>query len=120
KNGQPGMEVITPFKLSALQTNQSLSKTSQWLLVNRGWVAAPTDPKVLPNIQPVAGEQQFVGYIFYPGRSFFVGHNLLNPKQRPYLIQKIDFPLLEKVTGAHYYPFLVRLDQNQVSGFDRH
>src|SRR5438132_502246 len=52
RRGRPGYEVVTPLALAG----------SEWhVLVNRGWIAAPTSRETLPDVRTPSGELTVVG-----------------------------------------------------------
>lgn len=54
RHGRAGYEVLQVFWVDAAQQNRS--GQTQPLLINRGWLAAPTDRKQLPAIPQVTGQ----------------------------------------------------------------
>ena len=62
RHGKPGYEVIMPLRLG---------DRDQYVLVNRGWVVAPTERSVLPTFATPAGEVQVVGLAVVPGQRIY-------------------------------------------------
>lgn len=104
---QMGYEVLTPLKIA----NDKL------LLVDRGWVPEAQ----FKNIQNTTTQKQNVtGHIKLLNESqFILGQNILNPKSKPLVMQKIDITEIEKITQQIFYPFILRLDASQPNGFVR-
>jgi surfeit locus 1 family protein len=102
-----GFEVLTPFQV----------EHGKVLLINRGWVPMIADQQAA-NIKPVIGEQRINGYIQVLGyQGFTLGKDILTSGQWPLLIQKINIAQLQQLTHLNFYPFVLRLDSNQTSGF---
>jgi surfeit locus 1 family protein len=59
---QAGYHVVTPLRLAGSDLR---------VLVNRGWVAAPADHKVLPAVPPPAGIVELTGIAVVPAKRFF-------------------------------------------------
>ena len=108
--GQVGFDVLTPFQINH---NQKL------LLVNRGWVPQPA-PETLPIVKTIDGDQTITGYIKMKNEYVFtLGENILNPKQWPLVMQKIDFNTIDQLTQHTFYPFVLRLDPKDKQGYLR-
>jgi surfeit locus 1 family protein len=52
RRGRPGYEVVTPLRLA---------NSASYVLINRGWVAAPATREVLPQIGTPEGDQRIEG-----------------------------------------------------------
>jgi len=111
-NGKLGYEVLTPFKIRL---------GMKILLVNRGWVPAWPERSRLPEIEPVKGLQQLTGYIVKPpAQGFMLGKNIDETTLRwPIRIQQININEIAGVTQLLFYPYVLRLDQANPSGFIR-
>lgn len=107
---QSGVEVLTPLYIPG---------DKKWLLVDRGWHAL-SSPQAVPSIVPVQGAQQIKGYLMPRSEyQFILGKNIQNPNQRPLQIQKIDLPELSRLLSHDFYPFILKLDADVPSSFER-
>jgi surfeit locus 1 family protein len=61
RDGVAGYEVLTPLRLSG---------SGQFLLVNRGWIAAPAQRDRLPGVQTPDGEVRLTGLAVVPSARF--------------------------------------------------
>jgi surfeit locus 1 family protein len=105
-----GFDVLTPFQL----------ETGKWLLVDRGWVAAKPDRKVLPQIAPIKGRISFKGRAYFPSSKNRVLNNRLdNEGQWPLIIERVTTDNLGKRLGVPLYPFILRLDKGASFGYVR-
>ncbi|OGO93334.1 MAG: hypothetical protein A3F41_01365 [Coxiella sp. RIFCSPHIGHO2_12_FULL_44_14] len=104
-----GFEVFTPLQLT---------KGNKILLIDRGWVAA--DHQKIPVFKPIHGQERLSGYIDIVQPSFILGKNILDPLQRPLIIQRIDFHELNQLWQQSFYPFIIRLSPRAAHGFVRH
>ena len=75
--GQPGYEVLTPFKL----------RDGRVLIVNRGWVVAGLHREVLPKIASAAGELKLDGLLQQPDLK---GYRLDNGQETGQVWQRAD------------------------------
>jgi len=108
-----GFDVLTAF----------LPKSGgRWILVDRGWMPGllnsslgnPT--KVLP---ATTASQSIIGNIKTNDQYVFtLGPNILS-NNWPLVAQKIDIMEFEKLSGKHFYPFILRLKSDQKNGFRR-
>lgn len=84
---QFGYQVLTPFLIA---------HSSQWLLVNRGWIKSNLDRKNLPNIAPIYGEQILTGLVYFPSKKTFVFKQVMENTKWPRIIEKIDLTQLQQ------------------------
>jgi len=105
-----GYNVLTPIRMPG---------DKRLLLINRGWV--PFTRKLSPpKITAVNGTQTVAGYIKLLNEYIFtLGKNIVAPTLRPLVMQKVNVQQLQKLTGQHYYPFVLRLNATQKHGFVR-
>lgn len=103
---QLGFEVLTVFKPF---------DSKKYLLVDRGWV-----PQIHDDVLAVLNKQKITGYIhFLDEYQFILGKNILQPKARPIIAQKINLVELGQIFGKDFFPFILRLDQTSPNGFAR-
>jgi len=108
RDGVVGYEVISLF-----QTDDG-----KILLVNRGWVKAPPYRDELPIITSelvnTLVSVTIKGSIYFPSSRVFTLSEERIPQGWPKRIQKLDINALSKELGETFYPFTVRLsDDNQ-------
>jgi surfeit locus 1 family protein len=106
---QAGYHVITPLRIAGSELH---------VLVNRGWLPAPADRRVLPAVEAPAGEVELSGIAVLPPRRFFnlaaqpssgwapVWQNLDLERYR----QSVDYPL---------QPVIIQLDPASPAGYVR-
>lgn len=118
RGGRPGYEVLTPMRVA-------LDGADQWLLLNRGWVAAGLDRSVLPEIPPLQS-QSASGYLHRRARQKLVLKETSWPEDSwPLVIQTIDLKRIEQKLGLPVYPYVLRVtDAGPVNSpeqvFDKH
>ncbi|MFK8067185.1 MAG: SURF1 family protein [Gammaproteobacteria bacterium] len=112
-NFKTGYLVFTPFKLENESTR---------ILINRGWVPANPDRRILPKINDFS-----TGLVTISGaakKTPFSGielsddliENLENGLSR---VQQIDLQNVESTTGQTFLPYIVRLDKQSPQGYLR-
>ncbi len=107
---QMGYEVLTPF----IQQG-----TQQRILVNRGWIPAPPERKILPPI-PEASSHTLVGYIYQsPGKPFTLGSIADASNQWPLRLQALDISTIQQRLKVPLFPQLVLLSPTAADGFVR-
>lgn len=109
-----GYHVITPLRVE---------QTGQYILVNRGWVAANPDKSVLPTIETPTGEQQINGHLWLPSTKFY---SLEKSDQMPTEIawqtvwQNMDMQRYQALVPFDVLPLAIRLDaKSQGGGYSR-
>lgn len=109
--GHIGYEVITPIQVAGLK---------KLVLVNRGWIAAGQNRKILPQLKSVFGLQTIHGIIRLPSaKGLVLKADVLSGENWPIRIQQVDFTLIEKALGQSVYPFVVLLDKQADNGYVR-
>lgn len=99
--GRIGYELLSPFR----------SVDGDWLVVNRGWVAAGTTRSELPQPPPVAGTVRIQGSIHVPsGEQFMLGTDeAAYGDQWPQVIQSEDLQRMSASLGQPLFPYSIRL-----------
>lgn len=102
RRGRPGYEVLTPMRVE-------LNGSEQWLLLNRGWIAAGVDRSTLPEIPPMQ-DQIASGYLHIRSKHKLVLREAPWPEDTwPLVIQKIDLKKIEQKLGLPVYPYVLRV-----------
>ncbi len=112
-NFKTGYLVFTPFKLENEPTH---------ILVNRGWIPADPDRRILPKIDDLSTE--LITISGAAKKTPFSGiklsddlvENLENGISR---VQQIDIKNVASTTGQNLLPYIVRLDKESPQGYLR-
>lgn len=107
---QVGYEVLTPF---IPDNNQ------QVILVNRGWVLANTDRRVLPTIPAITPKQTITGHLYIPSEKSFTLGTSSKEKTSPLRVQTLDIPFLQTQLNKQLYPFILLLSPELKGDFVR-
>ncbi len=106
RHGKPGYEVITPFRLP----DNSL------VLVNRGWITAGNDRRVLPDIKVMPGKQQVIVMLDKPRSAPVVG---AGPVESGIRWNYLDVAYYREASGLKVPDYLLLLSADSGSGYDR-
>lgn len=88
--------------------------------VNLGWVAAPVDRSVLPELTLPSGQQNFNGLIYYPDQAAFqLSEQSFSNISWPLRLQQFEFKRLEAATGIPLQPYMVLLSESSELGYPR-
>jgi surfeit locus 1 family protein len=109
--GKTGYFVLTPF---------ILNESHKAVLVNRGWIQANQDRKLLPDIAIQTNQMQVSGRInHFPS----VGIKLAGADQPtegwPAVVQVADSAILSERLGYPVLPFMLELDKQAPEGYRR-
>ena len=106
---QAGYHVITPLKIAG---------STMHVLVNRGWVAAPADHKILPVADVPAGEIELTGIAILPAQRFF---NLAPQPASGWdpVWQNLDIERYRHVVDYPLQPVIIQLDPGSPAGYLR-
>lgn len=108
---QVGYYVITPF---------IIENSKMVILVNRGWLKGKRYRADLPVFATTSGKMMLKGVGYVPSKNFFAIDNVkINSQSFPVVIQNIDFKAISEVLKMDIYPFILRLDPKDKSGFVR-
>lgn len=108
QQGQVGYEVVVPVS-SELGT----------VLVNFGWVAAPSLRSDLPKVTLSASEQEYQGILSIPLNNSLISETALFDQQWPKVVQQIDISLMAQHYQQDLLPFVVLLDADKNSVYVR-
>ena len=109
--GKTGVYALTPFKLN----NSEYS-----ILINRGWVPMAIDRLTLPSITTTNEELTLFGKIKMQSKKpFTVGERFQSNQGWPALMQWINLPEIEKISGLKLLPYVLLLDEKEQSGYVR-
>ena len=108
---QVGFFVITPF---------IVDQSKNVLLVNRGWIKGNRYRSDLPEFGTSTEKRTIKGVGYVPSKNFFVADNVKIETQKfPVVIQAIDFATIKEAINKNVYPFVLRLDSKDKTGFVR-
>jgi surfeit locus 1 family protein len=112
RSGQLGYQVLTPFQIS---------NSENWIIVNRGWLAAPRNDEPLPDLSVSEGARIVRGRIDSLPRP---GLRLSSPaSQQPATWpRKLLFPSMKEIANVLELPvveYQLLLDANEPDGFVR-
>jgi len=108
QNGKVGYEVLVPVQ-----------STDGTVLVNFGWVAAPSLRSELPEVDLAQTYQHFHGRISIPGHNPVVRETLPFDASFPVVIQAVDLDFIRRLTGKSLLPYVVELTAPEQSEFIR-
>lgn len=121
---QLGFDVLTVVRIP---------DEKKFLLVDRGWISKnklSCEKKSTASLGEVCSLpaskmqaitfQKIQGYIkLVDTHQFILGKNILDPSASPVVIQKINLDEISQITHQEYFPFILRLNANQVNGYVR-
>lgn len=113
RNGMVGYEVLTPF---------APDDGGPWLLVNRGWVRADPDRRVLPSVAALDTDARRIDGVLdrLPSPGLRMGDPPAREGGAPVIV--MSFPTLaaiEEVLGRRLYGYQLRLDAGASDGYVR-
>ena len=111
-DGKTGYHVLSPFRLEG---------TGAHILVNRGWLQAGAYRDQLPTVDTPVTALVLVGKIKEPGfTGFLLSEDVIEPVGPGILrTQAVDLQRLEAMLGMEFLPYLLRLEPESLSGFER-
>lgn len=110
-NGRAGYYVLTPYKMR---------HSDQAVLVNRGWVPAGADRRVLPDVNIVEKQQTVTGRInFFPAVGIKLTGAEIPSDGWPAIVQVVDSKVLSQRLGYRLLDFQVEMDPEASNGYMR-
>jgi len=106
RKGQAGYEVITPFRLA----------DDEIVLVNRGWLPAGRDRRVLPDIEVEKGQYEIIASLDKPRSAPVVGDEIVENEFR---WNYLDIDYYRQETGLNVPAYLLLLSAETGPGYDR-
>lgn len=109
KAGRVGYEVLVPMQVEG---------TPEYVLVNLGWVQAPTSRQQLPKLQQWLSTRLIRGQLYLPTLNPYV---LAAPKQMgwPKRVAKISTEKIAPQIGNDLSPWVIRLSEDSAIGYDK-
>jgi surfeit locus 1 family protein len=106
-----GYHVITPLRIH---------QTSQYVLVNRGWIQGKDTHTELPEFDTPAGSQTVAGQIWVPSTKIFTLEDKtatpLNGQSWQMVWQNMDMERYKRSVPIAVSPFMIKLDQTSTAG----
>lgn len=115
KYGKPGYEVV-----EAMTVSEFYSKGRQQLvLVNRGWVPASLDRRILPTIDSIKGDLQLRGTLYRNLRGGYrLDDGIIKIKEWPSRVGWISTDRAEELFGDEFFAYQLRLDTDSPGALD--
>lgn len=105
--GRAGYHVVTPLKLDG---------AAMHVLVNRGWVPAAADRRVLPQVPPPTARVEITGVAVLPPARFFTLGEVASPGT---VWQNLDLARFRDHAGVPLQPVVLQLDATAPGGYVR-
>lgn len=107
ENGDAGYHVITPLHIEG---------ADRYILVDRGWIPAPSQHSDIPPVVTPEGVQQLSGNLWLPSTKIFtLGEPPADGKWQP-VWQNMDMQRYLKSVPLKLYPLVIRLDPDSKAG----
>ncbi|WP_289029104.1 SURF1 family protein [uncultured Paraglaciecola sp.] len=107
--GRVGYHVLVPIK-----TLQG------WVLANFGWIAAMNSRNTLPAVKLHSDLTEYFGMVTIPTKNVMVQETAKLDGEWPKLLQQVDIEIMQQHLQQDLLPFVVLLNQDLESGFERH
>lgn len=110
-DGRVGYRVLTPLRRPG---------RPEAVLVDRGWVAAPADRALLPDVTVQTLPRRIQGTVYVPfGEGFRLGGVTDEAVVWPRRVQYLDFEAFSRILPYPVAPYLIRLDAKEPDGYER-
>ncbi len=109
RNGEVGYEVVMPFNVKG-----------QWVLVNRGWVAAPLLRDQLPVIPALENSRTITGYFYSPSKNAVINSGASDwVEPWPQRVLHLDLDVIEQSLEGSLpvYSKVFRINEESPSAF---
>lgn len=111
ENDRAGFHVLTPLKLEG---------RSDYVLINRGWVAGGAAHSDVPEISTPSGTVEIVGLVWIPSKNIFTLESHVEKKSWNDVWQHMDMDRYQNSVPIHVLPIVVKLDaKSNAGGFVR-
>jgi len=119
--GHVGFYVITPFVIETESINPAnRQQSNNVILVNRGWIKGNRLRSDLPKFDTTNANISIKGLGYIASENFFAVDNVkIDTQSYPAVIQSIDYSAIQEALGKEVYPFILRLDPKDKTGFVR-
>ena len=111
EQSQAGFHVITPLKISS---------SSQYILVNRGWVAGNANHTEIPAVDTPSGVVNVEGMLWQPSTKIFTLEDKAqaNDLNQPWQVvwQHLDMQKYQKIAPIQVLPLIIKLDSKSTAG----
>lgn len=110
EQNQAGYHVITPFKID---------QSSQYVLINRGWIAGNADRNQLPVFETPKGQLTLQGQVWIPSTKIFTLEDQSiapGPQNWQAVWQNMDIATLNKSLPFAISPLAIKLDNGDQPG----
>lgn len=97
-----------------------LIKNNNVVLIDRGFIEAPRERHVFPEIKIPTGILNISGYVYNPsGKNFVLGNIIDRKKNKMYVVEAVDTKVISQILQKNVYPFIIRLDIDSPNGYLR-
>lgn len=117
--GKVGYHVLQLFLVNKQVAIEQEDK-QQWVLVNRGWIAAPRTRDEMPEIPKVSdGLTRISGEVYVqPGEAYKLEEETFQNPTWPLVIQNVEIKQLEKLLSISIFPYEIRLAQTDINALE--
>lgn len=92
--------------------------SENWILIDRGWIASGNNRHDLPSIEPINGVKQLIGIINTIPSGLVLHKDKLSLTQAPpFVIQSLDYSLINKLLPQITFDFVVQLRSNSMTNY---
>ena len=115
KYGKPGYEVYEHLVFQDLN-----KKSDKALLVNRGWVQAPLNRDILPDVESIESPQKYKGTLYRRLKGgIILDDGITVPRAWPARLGSIDVVRAQQVFESPiFFKYQLRLDQGSLGSLD--
>ena len=111
EDSRAGFHVLTPLKIEG---------SSDYVLVNRGWIAGSATHTDLPAVTTPEGSVEIVGLVWLPSKKIFTLENKAEQSQWSKVWQNMDMDRYKNSVPIPMLPLVIKLDaKSNAGGFVR-